>query len=335
MADGYLGGILSIRASLKRYQALVRSVLEYGSEVWGFDLWRDGEQVQLDMAKCILRCSRMTSRPVLIGELGLMSERGRRDYNKFRFWFHLINLPNSRIQKHLYLASCTKKNRVTWASEMKKVFNRYGLDNVWRNHNSVFNLDGKNNNGAQDINQHKNFWKRFITKKIMHFEEQNWLQLINDREKYPKLRTYCLFKTKLRLEDYLLTKGNPWGRQILTSLRSGTNKLMIEKGRWMGIQKEDRLCLQCDLKIAESEKHFLIACPKYEHLRVDLFTKIINVSNGKWNLTNYTDQDRFLLIINGTQDKFNLKVFTLIQNYLEKCYKLRNDYMVDERDINL
>jgi len=114
---GIRSGFLSIKASLNIYQALVRSVLEYGSEVWGFDLWRDGEQVQLDMAKCILRCSRMTSRPVLIGELGLMSERGRRDYNKFRFWFHLINLPNSRIQKHLYFASCTKKNRVTCASE--------------------------------------------------------------------------------------------------------------------------------------------------------------------------------------------------------------------------
>ena len=42
---GIRSGFLSIKASLNIYQALVRSVLEYGSEVWGFDLWRDGEQV--------------------------------------------------------------------------------------------------------------------------------------------------------------------------------------------------------------------------------------------------------------------------------------------------
>ena len=43
---GIRSGFLSIKASLNIYQALVRSVLEYGSEVWGFDLWRHGEQVQ-------------------------------------------------------------------------------------------------------------------------------------------------------------------------------------------------------------------------------------------------------------------------------------------------
>ncbi len=331
---GIRSGFLSVKASLNLYQALVRSILEFSSEIWGFDLWREGEQIQLDMAKRILRCSMMTSRPVLVGELGLMSLHGRRNYKKLMFWLHIVSLPNSRLLKHIYLASKvvimknTKNKKANWATQVKEIFEYYGLNDFWTDPTRAYNLDGKNNNGAQTIRQHKECWKRFVTKKIMEYEEKKWLALINDRTEYAKLRTYCLFKKKLRLENYLHTKGNYWGRSIFTSLRSGTNKLMIEKGRWIGLEEKDRLCVQCDGKVVESERHFLISCNKYNVYRLELFTKILHFSHGKWNMVNYSENDRFLLLINGTQDQYEMGIFGLVQNHLTRCYKIRNDLVV-------
>src|SRR5690348_14417325 len=59
---GIKSGDLSVKGAINLWEALVRSILEYGSEVWGKEKWLDGEQVQVDMAKRILRCSTMTQR---------------------------------------------------------------------------------------------------------------------------------------------------------------------------------------------------------------------------------------------------------------------------------
>ena len=68
--------------------------------------------------------------------------------------------------------------------------------NVWNNNQLIFNLDGKHNNNAHTLDLHKQHWKSYIRKKILQVEEKKWLDLINDREKYSKLRTYCSFKKK-------------------------------------------------------------------------------------------------------------------------------------------
>ena len=41
-------GSLSVKASINLYEALVRSVVEYGAEVWKEINWEDGERIQRD-----------------------------------------------------------------------------------------------------------------------------------------------------------------------------------------------------------------------------------------------------------------------------------------------
>ena len=89
-----------------------------------------------------------------------------------------------------------------------------------------------------------------------------------------KTRTYVTFKKTLRLEKYLQAHSDAQGRAVHTSLRSGTNKLEIEIGRWSGIEKSRRFCKQCDLKEVESEMHFLMHCPRYEALRVNFIVRL-------------------------------------------------------------
>ena len=116
------------------------------------------------------------------------------------------------------------------------------------------------------------------------------------------------------------------GRYIHTSLRNGTNFLEIERGRWGPdpLPEELRICQHCDLNVPETEKHFVTACPRYHLLRMKLFGRIAEISNDKWHLEHKSSEEQFLLLIAGTGDEYETKLFSVFQNYLVKFMRLRN-----------
>ena len=188
---------------------------------------------------------------------------------------------------------------------------------LWRDENKLFDLDGKGNGEAKNVRDHRRFWRGFIHKKIGDYEEQRM-------EKKPKLRTYRTFKTKLKLEKYL-DVSNVKGRKLLTSLRSGSNTLEIEKGRWRKIDKNQRFCLQCDTKRVEDEKHMVVECERYVNERGLLFDQISALSEGTWNLRQMVPHNQFILLMAGTSDKYDKKISSAFQSFLVKCFKTRKN----------
>jgi len=89
-----------------------------------------------------------------------------------------------------------------------------------------------------------------------------------------KLRTYKQFKTEYETEAYVtlhtLTRGQ---RSALAKFRCGVAPLRIETGRFEGLARADRRCFSCTDRI-ESERHALLSCKMYDHIRKDLFDKI-------------------------------------------------------------
>ena len=76
----YMGrGKLSVKSFVNMYEALVRSQLEYGTDVWGFIRWDEAEKIQFNAARKILHASKTTCRQALIGELGWYTLESRRD----------------------------------------------------------------------------------------------------------------------------------------------------------------------------------------------------------------------------------------------------------------
>ena len=69
-----------------------------------------------------------------------------------------------------------------------------------------------------------------------------------------KLRTYCKLKPESGFEKYL-DEIPVKERTALTKLRLSNHLLMIEKGRHMGIDRDQRFCPFCP-NIIEDEKHF-------------------------------------------------------------------------------
>jgi len=62
---------ISAKAVLRGWQVLVRPLLEYGAEIWGEKKWKEGEDLQMEMGRMVLGVSKMTTREVIQGELGL------------------------------------------------------------------------------------------------------------------------------------------------------------------------------------------------------------------------------------------------------------------------
>ena len=93
---------VSARALLRGWEVLVRPVLEYGAEIWGEKKWKQGEDLQIEMGKKVLGVSKMTTREVIQGELGLGKVSSRRILLRLRFWSKIIKMKKHRLIYKIY-----------------------------------------------------------------------------------------------------------------------------------------------------------------------------------------------------------------------------------------
>jgi hypothetical protein len=135
---GIKNGDMSVKGAVNLWMSLVRSLLEYGCVVWGKDKWPEGEKIQFDMAKRILRCSSTTTREALLGELGWWSLHTRRDYKKLIYWYHINTLPNDRYPKRVYMVTKNTNATGSWANYIHKILVKYGVGQLWENDQVIF-----------------------------------------------------------------------------------------------------------------------------------------------------------------------------------------------------
>ena len=98
---------------------------------------------------------------------------------------------------------------------------------------------------------------------------------ISDSEKNPKLRTFKLFKTTFKLENYLTSTKNISHIHALARFRISSHNLHIETGRYTkptSTPVNDRKCLYCSSRDTEDELHFLLNCSLYSEERTDLLS---------------------------------------------------------------
>ena len=77
------------------------------------------------------------------------------------------------------------------------------------------------------------------------------------------------------------------------------------------------------MKTIENELHMITQCPRYQNERQDMYSKIYQASNLKWNLVTMNRNDQFLLLINGSGDELEQQIFKLVQTFLVRAFKLR------------
>ena len=107
------------------------------------------------------------------------------------------------------------------------------------------------------------------------------------------------------------------GRYILTGLRTGTNRLRIETGRWKRPREavEERVCLSCMEGEVEDEKHFMLHCRAHEALRDKMFQDICTVSQGKYNLAQADQELKWQVLMKGGERIFRQPILECVKNF--------------------
>ena len=133
-------------------------------------------------------------------------------------------------------------------------------------------------------------------RKLMEMQyKELWSQSIQGNS---KLRSYVKFKHEFKLENYLLT---------------------VETGRYNKVALKDRLCQLCDSNTIEDEYHFVMTCPLYNELRVELMQSLDNFTC----ISTYDPQAIFLTLMScNNGDHEFVKNFC---KYINQGFQLRFD----------
>ena len=243
-------GCMTVRSGKRIWEALVRPVLEYGAEVWEEEhncRWEEAERLQMKMGKRILGCSSRMSNEVVRGELGWWSMRGRRMLLRIRFWCRIVRMRRERLVRKIYEESRRRyvDNGIkNWCSYTHVLLKLVGLEEWW--HNNRVELD----------------YSKQVYLAVRKWENEIWKEGVASKT---KLKIYSRLKSKIGYENYLDSK-DVRGRRLMTKLRGGSNGLRLETGRWVGLERNERLCELCYDGV-EDVKHVLFHCNLYTDLR--------------------------------------------------------------------
>ena len=152
-------------------------------------------------------------------------------------------------------------------------------------------------------------WRVDVTART-HRNEEEWRRMMETK---PKLRTYRSLKTDLKPEKYLEIDDRRL-RKWIVRLRSGTNRLRIETGRWKDEEIEDRKCMYCDE--VEDERHFVISCKMNEIAR----------SMIKDEIKEMNDDEMFEYILGGFANE-DIQQGVVIAEYLKRSWRVRTEYL--------
>ena len=248
---------LSVKAAVGLWKALVLPILEYAAEIWGENEWKEAEILQRTVAKRILGMKERAANEAVLGDLGWWPLKARRDMIRLRYWQNLLNMKNKRLPKLIYdWEKENEENENSWIAYTKKLLRELNLEEYW---------------DKQEINNTKGEWNKLIYDKIQEREQKEWRERAQSK---PKLRTYIKYKTILKEEDYLKNE-DAIGRRMMARIRSGTNNLRIETGRYDRPRQleEFRICKIC-YRETESEEHFLKRCIAYDNIRKEFDTDL-------------------------------------------------------------
>ena len=184
-----------------------------------------------------------------------------------KYWLKILRMQDNRYVKKCYtMLKCYADAGVTnWASCLKHILYSNGFGYVWERQ-SVVNE------------------RKFINSLVQRLKDQHIQQWFASIHRNSKLDAYIGFKTVYEHESYLHCVTIRKFRRILAQFRVSAHSLEIERGRYSGVARTDRICKICQSS-TEDEYHFVFICDIYKDLRVKYLPReyIISPSVFKFN----------------------------------------------------
>lgn len=167
-----------------------------------------------------------------------------------KYWCHLVKdiEETNTILKEAFLLSTSmnKNNHESWVGCIQKFFKYLNLEYIFTNVSKY-----KTNFIVNKVKE--NLIEVFKNQQLNNITS---IQGTSKNSSGNKLRTYKKFKNSFTFESYLHI-GSKSNRQIITKFRVSAHDLEIEKGRYIGVKAENRICKLCETEV-EDEFHFLL-----------------------------------------------------------------------------
>jgi len=243
-------GNMDVSVFFKLFDAQIKPLLLYASEIWGFTRFHSIELPHLFACKRFLNVLPKTPNTMIYGELGRYPLYIDSTVRAIKYWFHLQNLLLVRLPRQAYEMD---KNRFlrqsgnesdvhNWVYAVKHCLDVFGFSDVWVN-------GGVGN---------ERVFLRVFRQRMVDCYMQDWNSKLFESDRFS---TYRSFKSLLQPEKYLNDITIMKFRNVFIKFRLGIIDLKINKR----YQVVSRICPFCEN--TENELHFLLYCTKYQELR--------------------------------------------------------------------
>ena len=110
---------------------MVKPILCYASQIWGYEYVDTIESVHNRFCKNILYVRRTTC--MVLGECGRLPLCTTYYINCIRYWCKLLTMPSHRYPKQCYymLKSLDDAGRNCWATKIRALLYKYGFGFIW------------------------------------------------------------------------------------------------------------------------------------------------------------------------------------------------------------
>ena len=277
---------LPVSTQLDLFNTLVRPVLTYSCEVWGYSCVEIVEALHLEYCKYVLHLKKSTPDCFVYGETGQFPLYIHIYSRMVKFWHKLVTGNSGKYSAAILhtLLECLTFNIYSsdWLLKIQQILNECGLSFVWNFPHSVSTkwLDAT------------------LTQKLKDIFLQKWAEKCNVCRKGCH---YSLFKSQFGFECYLDDLPQCY-RIALTKLRTSNHKLPVEKGRYANLPRDQRFCTLCNTDQMGDEYHFLLECPSLADLRTRFIPRYYSAHP---NFFKYSE----LLTLNKKKETLNLSKF--------------------------
>ena len=253
---------LGFQTFSKLFESGVIPILDYGSEIWGFNKFKISNITQNKAIRYYMGVHRFEPTAIFQGDTGWLSCKSIRYLNMIRFWNRIQGMSNDRLTKQIFNTQKDPTYHInSWTNDIKSIFEQLNIINIFDN-NLICNLQQ-------------------IPELLRNLDNEEWLKVVDSK---PKLRTYKLFKQEIYQENYLKYYIPKFERSLISQIRCGILPLKIETGRFLNfkdpqtgkirkLKPEERICEICDTNLPEDEMHFMCICPAYNIERQTLFNQ--------------------------------------------------------------
>ncbi len=121
--------------SLRRllFDMMVKPILCYGGEVWGYEYCNQIETVHANFCKTFLGLSRHINNSMALGECGRLPLCSTYYVRCIKYWCRLLHMESHRYPSNAYLMLKQHDDigRINWATHVKTLLHRYGFGYAW------------------------------------------------------------------------------------------------------------------------------------------------------------------------------------------------------------